>query len=195
MHVDGSRPLRTGHRGVKRTKGMKFWPHVFVGISLGAALVFVSGCATAQRHNASGSSYDERFLSWMSDHLMHDLRLLNACKGKKLRRELTAFCNRALEDQAKEQERLASIFSARFKRKVNRDPFPLWIESQKGEVFESAFLKSMLEGHGEAVSRAKECSARAQQEELRNMCVELAADRAKEISQLKVWDCNWFGHC
>lgn len=174
---------------------MRAWGHLVAATSMAAALVCATGCATATRHEVSGSSYDERFLSWMSHHLMHDLRLLNACKGKQLRSELVQFCNQGLEDQTKEQERIALMFSSRFKRRINRDAFPLWIESQEGEVFEKAFLKSMREDHREAANRAKECTQRAQQEELRNMCVELAADRTKEADQLKAWDCNWFGHC
>lgn len=71
---------------------------------------------------------------------MHALKITKNCTAKKIRPELKDFCTRLYEDQTREQKQLVDMWKRWYGKKQHADPYPLWIESQDGEVFEKFFL-------------------------------------------------------
>ena len=165
----------------------------------GVLLTVVSMCGCAARDNshatAPGGDYDLRFLTEVSDHLMHDLRIANACKGKRIKQELTAFCTELHSNQSQEQARMVNMMKQWYDRELHPDPFPLWLEGQDGEVFERGFLKGVLEGHEDMAKKAAQCIQDAKHPELAKLCTSMAEHRRTEAIRMKQWNCEWFKEC
>lgn len=166
-------------------------------VSLAAILIVsLASCAGARMKSSPRTDkFDKEFLLWMSDHLMHDLKIAAACKGKNIQTELLTFCGTMYTDQTQEQARIKQMLKLWFNAKIHQDPYPLWIESQDGKVFEEKFLEGILRDHEEGAGRARECMKQAKHPDLVQFCNEAAVHRQKEVETLKLWNCRWFGHC
>lgn len=165
-------------------------------LALSLALLLIAGCAGLRMKSSPRTDkFDQEFLEWMGDHLMHDLRNASACHGKHIRAELATFCADLLRDQTQEKERIDRMLKGWYRHEVHREPYPLWLESQDGRVFEEKFLEGVLRNHSEGAERAKECTSRAKHSELAQLCQEAAEHRAQEAAKMKKWNCEWFGHC
>lgn len=155
------------------------------------------GCAAKEssRRFPGRSDFDFKFLSEITDHLMNDLRIAETCGGKKIRPELTQFCKALFADQTQEQEQLADMMQRWYGKRPHKDPYPLWIESQDGEIFEKFFLEGVLRGHEDVARLAGECTKKAKHPELASLCQEMSLHRSEEAKIIKTWNCEWFKRC
>lgn len=155
------------------------------------------GCAARSSSHADPmrGGYDFRFITEMSDHLMHDLRTTKACKGKNIRSELSSFCRELEAVQSREQEQLGKMLKEWYGKEQHRDPFPLWLESQDGIIFEKHFLAAVLKDHEVMARKANECVKKAEHAELASLCGTMSTNRKAEADKMKAWNCAWFKEC
>lgn len=164
---------------------------------LAAFSLALAGCASKgpAHTDPTRGDYDFRFLSEATDHLMHDLKIAENCKAKKIRPELKEFCTRLYADQSREQEQMVAMLKNWYRKGHHGDRYPLWIETQDGEVFEKFFLEGVLKGHENIAKSATECVKQAKHPELATLCREIAKHRAEEAKIMKAWNCEWFKRC
>jgi uncharacterized protein (DUF305 family) len=123
------------------------------------------------------------------------MKIARACAGKHIRQELSTFCKDLLQHQTRQHEQMSRWLQDWYQRKPPSDPFPLWIESQNGEVFERYFLKGVLEGHRDVAKRAADCTKHARHPELAEFCKEVSEHRTQEARTMEQWNCQWFKEC
>lgn len=164
---------------------------------LAIVTLLMGGCAARQAgpSDPTRQEFDYSVLTQMNDHLMHDLRIASACKGKRIRAELSSFCVDLHADQTREQERIERMLKDWYGKNTYSDPYPLWIESQDGDVFEKEFLKGVLKDHREVAERARKCTVSAKRDELRIFCREVNQHRMAEAVKMEKWSCEWFKEC
>lgn len=162
-----------------------------------AAVAVFTACATKEHVNTDPTrkEFDFQFLSEVTDHLMGDLRIAENCAGKKIRPELARFCKQLFTDQTREQEQMVKMLKQWYAKEAHSDPYPLWIESQNGEVFEKYFLEGVLKGHEGIAHKAAVCVKEAKHPELVTLCTGMAKRRAEEAKVMKAWNCEWFKKC
>lgn len=67
-------------------------------------------------------------------------------------------------------------------------------ELSDGE-YEIAFLQMMSELHAMAVEEGQECLSTAEHRELLRLCRSIVLTQLREICEMEVWLCRWYGDC
>ncbi|HEX8762503.1 MAG TPA: DUF305 domain-containing protein [Candidatus Saccharimonadales bacterium] len=65
------------------------------------------------------------------------------------------------------------------------------LEAKKGDDYDRAFLRMMIEHHQGAVDMAEMSAAQAKHDELKTFAKEIQAAQQNEISQMKQWQKDW----
>lgn len=61
----------------------------------------------------------------------------------------------------------------------------------KGEVYDKAFVGTMIEHHQGAIDMAELAATRARHQEVKDMAVVIITEQGKEITQLSTWQKQW----
>jgi uncharacterized protein (DUF305 family) len=61
----------------------------------------------------------------------------------------------------------------------------------KGDEYDNAFIKHMIEHHQAAVDMAKLSANRANHQEIKDLSLEIVSAQEKEIDEMKRWQTDW----
>ena len=115
---------------------------------LSSLLLFVGmiGCAAhspAHVDLPSGGAYDEAFLVWLVHYHEELDRMTGPCaRNNTIRQELRNFCTQTDQQHTERIERMRNWLKNWYNDDLPRpDPYPLWLETLKGQDFEREFFK------------------------------------------------------
>jgi uncharacterized protein (DUF305 family) len=167
-----------------------------------ALVVAPPASADAPAGDPEVAAYEVEFLTMMIDHHQMAVHMSELCLERAVHDKLSRLCERIMETQAEEialmQSWLLDWYGIEHEPAMD-DPAHheqmMMLQELSGEAFEAAFLAMMISHHAMAVEDGSECVATAEHRELRTLCRRIVASQQREIMQMRMWLCRWYGEC
>jgi len=158
--------------------------------------------ADAPADDPAAAGFEVEFLEMMIDHHQMAIHMSEMCLEEAVHPELVGLCEDIMTTQAAEIEQMQGWLAAWYG--IEHEPSMddpahhqqmMELGSLSGERFEIAFLEMMVERHAMAVVEARQCLRQAAHSELRRLCASIFSSQLREIVQMQVWLCRWYGEC
>ena len=158
--------------------------------------------ADAPAADPDAAAFEVEFLTMMIDHHQMAVHMSEMCLDKAVHEDLLDLCESIMTSQAAEivqmQAWLSDWYGIEHEPSMD-DPahhqHMEHLETLSGEAFEVAFLEMMIEHHAMAVVDGQECLRESAHRELRSLCAGIVRTQLREIVQMQVWLCRWYGEC
>ena len=169
---------------------------------MGVLLLAPPASADSPASDPDAAAFEVEFLEMMIDHHQMAVHMSMTCLDKAVHSELRRLCERIMESQAEEislmQEWLLDWYGIEHEPQMD-DPVHheqmMELEELSGSEFEIAFLQMMSEHHAMAVEDGRECLSSAEHRELLRLCRSIVLTQLREIRQMEMWLCRWYGDC
>jgi uncharacterized protein (DUF305 family) len=173
-----------------------------VAVALGALLLAPPATADAPASDPDAAAFEVEFLEMMIDHHQMAVHMSMTCLDKAVNTELGRLCGKIMESQAEEislmREWLMDWYGIDHEPSMD-DPMHheqmMQLEELSGSEYEIAFLQMMSEHHAMAVVDGQECQSSAEHHELVRLCRSIVLTQRREIRQMEMWLCRWYGDC
>jgi uncharacterized protein (DUF305 family) len=138
----------------------------------------------------------------MINHHQMGVHMADVCLDKNVRPQLRRLCQSIARVQAAEIEQMQEWLRDWYgieHEPVMDDPHHhhqiMQLQELFGGEFEAAFLEMMIEHHAPAVGEGRDCTEEAEHAQLKRLCQRIISSQTREITQMQVWLCRWFGEC
>lgn len=171
-------------------------------VTVAALLAAPPASADEPAGDADAAAFEVEFLTMMIDHHQMAVHMSELCLDRAVHDNLLGLCEQIMETQAREIALMQSWLHDWYG--IEHDPSMddpahheqmMMLEELSGEAFEAAFLEMMIEHHAMAVDDGTTCLVRAEHRELRTLCRQIVVTQQREITQMVVWLCRWYGEC
>ena len=176
---------------------------------IGAFFAVFLGVVVAPPASADGpaadpdaAAFEVEFLEMMIDHHQMAVHMSEMCLEKAVHEELIELCESIMTTQAAEiaqmQTWLVDWYGIDHVPSMGDPAHHHHMEhlaTLSGEAVEKAFLEMMVEHHAMAVVDGTECLREAAHDELRRLCSNIVRSQLREIVQMQLWLCLWYGDC
>ncbi len=189
---------------LRRTRPGRHRTGVLSGVLLAfLGLIFAPpASADAPASDRRAAAFEVAFMREMIDHHQMGVHMAEVCLDKDVRPALRRLCRSIARVQAEEIELmlewLEDWYGIRHEPSMD-DPHHhhqmMQLEALEGPEFEEAFLEMMIEHHVPAVVEGRECATEAEHRQLKRLCRSIFTSQIREIVQMQVWLCRWFGEC
>jgi uncharacterized protein (DUF305 family) len=158
--------------------------------------------ADAPAPEEESAAFEVQFLTMMIDHHQMAVHMSEMCLERAVHDELVELCEEIATSQSAEiqlmQGWLADWYGIDHEPSMDDTAHHEQMEhlaTLSGEEFEQAFLEMMIEHHRMAVVEGVDCLRNAGHRELRGLCAGIVGTQLREIVQMQVWLCRWYGRC
>ena len=148
------------------------------------------------------AAFEVEFLTMMIDHHQMAVHMSEMCLEEAAHEDLLNLCASIMTTQQAEIEQmqawLADWYGIEHEPSMDDPVHHQQMEhlaTLSGEAFEVAFLEMMVEHHAMAVVEGVKCLRQAGHSELRKLCAGIVSSQLREIVQMQVWLCRWYGEC
>lgn len=147
------------------------------------------------------AQYEIRFMTGMIEHHMMAVMAAELCETRAVTPELLALCDQIKTTQMAEIETMQGWLQDWYGISYEPEMSPGMTRQMEqlaalsGAAFEIEFMKRMIRHHWGAIIEARQCERRVYHAELRELCRDIAAAQAEEITTMQGWLCSWYGVC
>lgn len=172
-------------------------------VSLLAAGAFAAGPAQAEAPapDPSVAAFEADFLTNMIDHHAMAVQMAQVCLERAVHPELRSMCQSIVSSQSSEitqmQQWLQDWYGRSHEPVMGPEHAEMMgrLDSATGAQFDEVFMEMMIEHHATAVAEGLTCLRTAYHSQLRRLCMNIVSSQTREIVQMEVWLCRWYGDC
>jgi uncharacterized protein (DUF305 family) len=157
--------------------------------------------ADAPAEHPATAVFEVRFMTDMIDHHSMAVAMGQMCIEKATHDELEALCDAIVTAQTGEIADMTSWLldwygvEHAYVMGRNEERMMQKMDAMEGGDFEIEWMQEMIAHHSTAIRHAGHCHHHAEHEELHQLCENIQATQAAEITQMHGWLCDWYSLC
>lgn len=157
--------------------------------------------ADAPAPDPARAQFEVDFLTNMIDHHAMAVQMAEVCVDRAVHPQLRSLCQDIITSQGSQISEMQNWLQDWYG--ITHEPvmgpehgeMMAQLDAASGAQFDEVFLQMMIEHHRTAVQEGVTCLRNAYHSELRSLCRDIVASQTREIVQMNVWLCLWYGDC